>query len=145
MDEIVVKDEMVEKEDGSDNKVIEPIEEENKKCMLVIPKTSFNKDKTRKDGHHSTCRLCEKEAKKQYMLKKQETLEQITEKQCKMCNETKDISNFSKHLYNKDGYVNFAKRAYNRTIMKNVDWIVRRIFDIHVDVVVLIIHVEMYL
>ena len=75
------------------------------KCLLVLPKTSFNKDKSKKDGHHNTCRLCEKETKKQYMLKKQETMKQITEKQCKICNIVKDVTNFSKHLYCKDGYV----------------------------------------
>lgn len=114
MDDIIIQEEVtVTKDDDSidnndDNHISEQTQKKCNKCMLVIPKTSFNKDKSKKDGLHSTCRLCEKETKKKYMLKKQETMEHVTEKICKMCNMTKDISQFSKHLYNKDGYVNFC-------------------------------------
>jgi len=87
----------------------EPILQETQKkcnkCMLILSKSSFNKDKNKKDGLHSTCRLCEKETKKQYLIKKREIMEQMTEKQCKICNEVKEISHFSKHLYCQDGYV----------------------------------------
>lgn len=123
MDEIIVKDEennneqelenieinesITEKTENksSENVINQEINKKCNKCLLILPKSSFNKDKSKKDGHHNTCRLCEKETKKQYMLKKQETFEQITEKQCKICNVVKDITNFSKHLYCKDGYV----------------------------------------
>jgi len=124
MDEIIIKDEDNDqsysdvqelennqinesKTEETENKLNENQEINKKcnKCLLILPKTSFNKDKSKKDGHHSTCRLCEKHAKKQYMLKKQETMEQITEKQCKICNIVKNVTNFSKHLYCKDGYV----------------------------------------
>ena len=113
MNDIIVQEEVITEHNNTiiaDTNHI-PEEESQKKCnkcMLILPKTSFNKDRNKKDGLHSTCRLCEKEAKKIYMLKKQEIMEHITEKLCKICNITKDISQFSKHLYNKDGYVNFC-------------------------------------
>ena len=49
--------------------------------------------------------LCEKENKKKYKEKKAQNLEPIKEKKCGICNEIKDVSNFSKHDYTKDGYV----------------------------------------
>jgi hypothetical protein len=78
------------------------------KCLLIMPKSSFNKDKSKADGYHTTCRLCEKECKKKYIDTKKEIMATITEKQCKTCNLVKDISNFTKHLYMKDGYVNYC-------------------------------------
>ena len=80
------------------------------KCLIIIPKASFNKDKSKADGFHTTCRLCEKECKKKYIDSKKEIMESITELQCKTCNlgEKKKISNFAKHLYMKDGYVNYC-------------------------------------
>ena len=56
------------------------------KCLIIIPKASFNKDKSKADGFHTTCRLCEKECKKKYIDSKKEIMESITELQCKTCN-----------------------------------------------------------
>jgi hypothetical protein len=91
------------------------IEDQKKcnKCLIILSKNSFNKDKTKKDGLHTTCRLCEKENKKKYLAKQNELREEITEKQCKICLVTKEISNFSKHNYLKDGYVNFCHACVN--------------------------------
>jgi hypothetical protein len=77
------------------------------KCLSVQNKTKcFNKDKSKKDGYHGCCKICEKIAKQSYKNKKEKEFVALTEKQCVLCNTVKDISKFSKHLYNKDGYVN---------------------------------------
>lgn len=99
--------------------IIENIEQENNseelkkcnKCLITMSKTSFNKDKTKKDGLHTICRLCEKESKKKYKETKKETMKEITEKKCSTCDIVKDISNFSEHLYTKDGYVSHCKEC----------------------------------
>lgn len=38
----------------------------------------------------------------------------LKEKTCELCKETKDITNFSKHLYNKDGYVKTCLDCYKK-------------------------------
>jgi hypothetical protein len=101
--ETITEPEKVNNENSSEIivKKEEKITELNKKCnkcLLIVSKASFNKDKSKADGLHTVCRLCEKETKKRYTLEKQEKMEQITEKQCQICNETKPISNFSKHI-----------------------------------------------
>lgn len=53
--------------------------------------------------------------KKKYKLKKQENIKNITEKKCETCDKVKEISNFTKHLYTKDGYVSHC----NECIKKN--------------------------
>jgi len=126
MDDIIVKD---EREDSCHTEIVvigndteasspsiapseqnEDLEEKKKcnKCLLILSKRAFNKDRSKNDDLHTTCRLCEKEAKKKYILLKKDIMESIKEKQCRACQQTKDISEFTKHLYMKDGYVNFC-------------------------------------
>jgi prophage antirepressor-like protein len=76
-------------------------------CLLAKEYTTgFNKDKTKKDGYHTTCKVCEKETKLKYKARKQEEFVPLKDKKCAICEEVKDIINFSKHIYTKDGYVN---------------------------------------
>ena len=76
------------------------------KCLVIQEKTCFNKDKSKKDGYRASCKICEKITKQSYKDKKEKEFVPLTEKKCVLCNTLKDILNFSKHLYNKDGYVN---------------------------------------
>lgn len=77
------------------------------KCLIEKEiSIGFSKDKCKKDGHHTTCKVCEKEAKLLYKAKKEEEFVPLKDKQCAICKEVKDIVNFSKHLYTRDGYVN---------------------------------------
>ena len=85
---------------------IEIITKKCSKCLETRDISSFNKDKSKKDGYHGCCKICEKEAKKEYKKKKEAEFVPLTEKQCSICEEVKEIAKFSKHLYNKDGYVN---------------------------------------
>jgi hypothetical protein len=73
-----------------------------KNCNSDLEYDSFNKDITKSDGLHTTCRSCEKVNKMAY--KNKERVE-ITEKECAICLEVKDVSNFSVHKYTADGYV----------------------------------------
>jgi hypothetical protein len=95
----------------------EIIIEQNKKCnkcLLTLDKSSFNKDRTKKDGLHTTCRLCEKENKKRYLESKKENMSKMTEKKCLTCDKIKDISHYTQHIYTKDGFVNHCKECIQK-------------------------------
>ena len=88
------------------------------KCLKNKPYTQFNKDKTKKDGYHSTCKECEKNIKKMYKDRK---LKEITEanlheKECFNCNKIQPISEFTIHLYTKDGYCKNCKTCSRNQI-----------------------------
>jgi hypothetical protein len=101
-------------DDNIDDKIDDNIDENIKgndmkkcsKCLVIQEKTCFNKDKSKKDGYRASCKICEKITKQSYKDKKEKEFVPLTEKKCVLCNTLKDILNFSKHLYNKDGYVN---------------------------------------
>jgi hypothetical protein len=73
------------------------------KCQQEFNYTAFTKDITKKDNLSSICKACQKENKLAY---KNKSRPEITEKICGICKEMKNVTNFSVHLYNKDGYVN---------------------------------------
>ena len=105
-------------EDVEDEDEEEDVEEEDEeecisenartctKCKKNRDVKCFSKDRTKKSGYHTTCKVCEKENKIEYQKRKRMEFVALKEKNCTICNTVKDISLFSKHLYNKDGYVN---------------------------------------
>ena len=89
-------------------------EEETKKCnKCLITKTykEFNKDSSKKDGFHTTCKQCEKEAKLRYKENKMQKIREneLKEKECMKCKTVQPISEFTIHFYMKDGYCNNCK------------------------------------
>jgi len=121
-----------ESENESEDEVIEEVQtedgiqeqiEENKlktcsKCLINQNIDLFNKDKTKKDGYHGTCRKCEKVIKQEYKLRKEDEFVPLTEKKCVSCEELKDIINFSRHMYSKDGYVHNCLDCAKQTTNK---------------------------
>lgn len=76
------------------------------KCKKDRDISCFTKDRTKKSGYHGSCKVCQKENKIEYLKRKRMEFVALKEKKCSICETIKDISLFSKHLYNKDGYVN---------------------------------------
>ena len=76
------------------------------RCLVEQTIDCFNKDRAKKDGYHGICKVCEKIGKQKYVEKKKSEFVELSEKKCQLCNTVKEISNFSSHLYNRDGYVN---------------------------------------
>jgi len=107
-DDEEVEDE--EAEDESDNESEVECDSTNSrqctKCKKNRDINCFSKDSSKKSGYHTTCKVCEKETKIEYQKRKRMEFIALKEKECSICNLVKDISLFSKHLYNKDGYVN---------------------------------------
>ena len=100
------------------------------KCLLIQDKIKcFNRDKSKKDGYHGCCKICEKIAKQSYKSKKEKDFVVLTEKECVLCKTLKEISKFSRHLYNKDGYVSncldCAKEITNKARLKEKNDFVR--------------------
>ena len=123
------EEEIIEEKNEDDEKNKEDIKECTKCLIERIKIEGFNKDKSKKDGFHSLCKICEKENKLKYTLKKKEEFVELKEKKCNICNELKDVVNFSKHLYNKDGYVNncleCSQNILNKARQENKDKNVR--------------------
>ena len=112
-----------EEEVENEIEVGEHVEEENKlktcsKCLINQNIDLFNKDKTKKDGYHGTCRKCEKIIKQEYKLRKEEEFVPINEKKCISYEEVKNIINFSRHMYSKDGYVHNCLDCAKQTTNK---------------------------
>jgi hypothetical protein len=99
-------------------------------CGLEKTLDEYPKHKTTKDGYDTLCKVCTNEYAKQRRLKnldkererylrykennqRERLLNPITEKTCNVCNETKNISEFSTHQTNKDGYNNKCKICVN--------------------------------
>jgi len=76
------------------------------KCKIMKKMSLYNKDNTKKDGKHTICRDCEKENKKirKENKKAQMLKDNITEKKCKTCNKVQNVSEYTQHLSNADGY-----------------------------------------
>jgi hypothetical protein len=115
----------VEDEEDSEADIIENVEEETKEDEISLIKhckncntdyeySAFNKDSSKKDGLHTTCRACEKASKVAYKDKEKSVI--IREKQCCICSIVKDVSNFSQHKYTADGYVRQCHEC-----MKNIN------------------------
>lgn len=71
-DDNTINEDEINNEQEEINNRINLCEDENKeelnqddkkcnKCLIIMSKTNFNKDKTKKDGLHTVCRTCEKE------------------------------------------------------------------------------------
>jgi hypothetical protein len=99
-------------------------------CGLEKSLNEYPKHKTTKDGYDTLCKVCTNEYAKQRRLKnldkererysrykennqRDRLLNPITEKTCNICCETKNISEFSIHQTNKDGYNNKCKNCVN--------------------------------
>ena len=107
-------DEIDEENDTIDCVEIIYTKEKDKKCSKCLESKTydkFNKDKTKKDGYHTTCKECEKNAKKIYKENKLNEMKKndLQEKECLKCNTIQPISEFTKHLYMKDGYCKNCK------------------------------------
>ena len=82
-----------------------------RKCLETKKYDEFNKDKTKKDGYHTTCKECEKETKRLYKENKLKDIQEsnLSEKECSKCNKVQPISEYTIHLYMKDGYCSNCK------------------------------------
>jgi hypothetical protein len=93
------------------------------RCLIEQTIDCFNKDRSKKDGYHGICKVCEKIGKEKYVTRKKSEFIELSEKKCQICNELKEISNFSRHLYNRDGYVNncldCAKEITNKARLRD--------------------------
>jgi len=115
-EEIHVEEEVKENEEDEEVDSVEIIytEEITKKCTKCLNSkiySDFSKDKTKKDGLHTTCKKCEKESKKLYKESKMKKIkdDKIQEKECVKCKTIQSISEFTLHLYTKDGYCGNCK------------------------------------
>jgi hypothetical protein len=82
------------------------------KCETTKELTEFNKDKTKKDGHRSECRECEKEAKKLY---RENNKEKILEKEKLYYENNKEKIIESRKLY----YENNKEKVLERSRLYN--------------------------
>ena len=99
-------------------------------CGQEKPLDNFPKHKTTKDGYDTLCKICTNEYAKERRLnniekererrqrckenkERERLLNPISEKQCNVCNETKNMVEFSTHQTNKDGYNNKCKICVN--------------------------------
>ena len=93
------------------------------RCLVEQTIDCFNKDRSKKYGYHGICKVCEKIGKEKYVTRKKSEFIELIEKKCQICNELKEISNFSRHLYNRDGYVNncldCAKEITNKARLRD--------------------------
>jgi len=107
------KDDEEEKDDVDHVEIIytEEMTKKCSKCSTVKKYSEFNKDKTKKDGHHTTCKECEKEAKRIYKERKLKEIEEanLQEKECYKCNKIQPICEYTIHVYTKDGYTKNCK------------------------------------
>lgn len=104
-----VKEDEVKEDEDVDYVEIVYTKEKTKKCTKCLESKvydDFNKDKTKKDGYHTTCRKCEKESKKIHKQNKLHKIKEdkLNEKECVKCKTVQPISEFTVHLYMKDGY-----------------------------------------
>lgn len=53
-----------------EDKYDETIHKKCNKCELLLTRESFNKDKSKKDGLHTTCRSCKKNVKRNMLIRK---------------------------------------------------------------------------
>ena len=97
-----------------EDKYDETIHKKCNKCELLLTRESFNKDKSKKDGLHTTCRSCEKKCKKKYVDTKKEIMRNITEKKCSLCEIIKPVDQYIQHLHSKDGYTIYCKECINK-------------------------------
>jgi hypothetical protein len=99
-----IKKEKIKKEKVEDIDIDD--EKRCNKCKIMKKMSFYNKDNTKKDGKHTICRDCEKENKKilKENKKAQMLKDNITEKKCKTCNKVQDVSEYTQHLSNADGY-----------------------------------------
>ena len=131
IDEIMDKDDSI-KNESDEEEIINDLKDESredetvttlKKCNKCLIErdtdTCFSKDKSKKDGFHTTCKICEKESKTIYKIRKEKEFVELKEKKCNICGNVKDIIHFTKHLYNKDGYVNNCLECSKAVINKS--------------------------
>jgi hypothetical protein len=99
-------------------------------CGIEKPLENYPKHKSTKDGYDTLCKICTNEYAKQRRLnniekereryqrykennERERLLNSIIEKTCTICNQTKNIVEFSTHQTNKDGYNNKCKICVN--------------------------------
>ncbi len=96
------------KEMKAEKKITEEILEKKCKCCLEIKTINeFNVDKGKRDNYNIYCKKCVKE-KNENSIKKNK-IENITEKKCIKCNETKNVLEFHIKKQSKDGYCTYCK------------------------------------
>lgn len=73
-------------------------------CKEYKTSENFHKSPDKADGLHSWCKECERLRQRKY-----DPDPEITEKICRICNNTLLISEFHLHARNKDGYANICR------------------------------------
>ena len=110
-----------------------PIEERDipefkicKKCGIIKPINEFRKDKLKKDGHQSHCKICEFKIQKKYREenkdKPRKKIIKIEYKVCKKCGIEKPVNDFYGASNTNDGYRTRCKECigeYEKLIFKN--------------------------
>jgi len=87
-----------------------PNEKECRTCKTIKPIDEFTKDRKKSDCHSHFCKICERKYNREKgALKRKETKPILSEKHCKKCNTTKDISEFATNKNQKDGYMRYCK------------------------------------
>src|SRR5688572_27107022 len=86
------------------------------KCKLKKNLTEFCKDKRSKSGHRSSCKICSNIINKEWRQKYSQIANKETKdkKVCGCCKEERNIQEYSKNRYAKDGFESECKVCKNK-------------------------------
>lgn len=84
------------------------------KCKETKETHDFNNHSRSKDGLKHMCKKCQCEYQQSLYKQKSEKVVSISEKFCKVCEETKPVSEFNKHKNTKDGLRYFCKLCQSK-------------------------------
>ena len=86
------------------------------KCQIEKRLTEFYKDKYQKSGYRPSCKICQKIQVKelQQIYSRLETREEKDKKVCYRCKEERNIREYTKNRYCKDGFDGECKRCKNK-------------------------------
>jgi hypothetical protein len=84
-------------------------------CQHIKGLEFFYKEKKSKDGYYSNCKQCKNEQiklrKQKLKILNKENFIELSEKECNICNEVINITNFTKDITQKDGYSSYCKNC----------------------------------
>src|SRR5688572_14985769 len=99
------------------------------KCKVEKNLNEFHKDKSKKSGHYPSCKICQnikaKELGRKYS--RLEIREEKDKKVCWCCRKEKDVLEYSKNRYCKDGFARECKDCKNK--YNNAYCNARRLYD----------------